>query len=239
MVATPQVILPVAVLEGEIVPDALIEFLSAVPVVLLGYEEIPEQTHPDQAREQFEEQASEELSSLEEAFEASGATVDTELVFTHDLAQAIKQAVEDVDRGVVCHSNPVQNVEHVLVEVRRSELIPAIASTITALVGPTDATITLLYAVDETEDEETGQRALSGISTTLEEAGITDRRISQAVDRTDDPETTILERAEDTDLIILGEDEPSILTWILGEMSEQIAEQTLAPVLVVQQSFER
>lgn len=237
MVATPRVILPVAVLEGAVIPDALIEFLSSVPVVLLGYEEIPEQTHADQAREQFGEQASEALRSLEEAFEACDATVDTKLVFTHDIAKLIQQTVENADRGIVCHPNPVQAVEHVLVEVRRPELMPAIAATTAALVGPTDATITLLYAAAENEADETGQQALSGLSTTLEEAGISAQRISQVVERTDDPEATIVDRAEAHDVVILGADEPSILNWIFGEMSEEVAEQTLSPVLVVQQPF--
>ncbi|MEF8938122.1 MAG: hypothetical protein V5A32_09240, partial [Halovenus sp.] len=178
-----------------------------------------------------------ELRSLEEAFETCDATVETKLVFTHDIAQAIEQALEDVDRGVVCHPNPVQAVQHVLVEVRRPELTPAIAATTAALVGPTDATITLLYAVDEDEADESGRQALSGVSTTLEDAGISAQRISRVVERTDDPEATIVNRAEAHDVVILGVDEPSILNWIFDDMTEEVAEQTLAPVLVVQQPF--
>lgn len=122
MVTTPRVVVPVAVLEGEVIPDALIESLSTVPVILLGYEIIPEQTHAEQARERFGERASEELNDLKEAFEAYDATVETELVFTHDLTKAIQRTLEDVDRGVVCHPNPLQSVEQVLVEVRYPDL---------------------------------------------------------------------------------------------------------------------
>lgn len=189
-------ILPVAVLEGEVIPDALVGFLSAVPVVRLGYEEIPEQTHADQAQEQLGDRAAESLRSLEEAFEARNATVDTKLVFTRDLARAIEQAVEAVDRGAVRHPNILRTGEHVLVGVRRPEVPRAIATTTAALVGPTDATITLLDATDDNETVESGQRAVSGIATTLEEAGIAAQRISQVVERTDGPEATILDRAE-------------------------------------------
>lgn len=240
MVATPRVILPVAVLEGEIIPKALVERLSAAPVVLLGYEEIPEQTHPEQARGQFGEEASEALSALEETFEAHGATVETELVFTHDLADTVQEVVSNFDRSIVCHSNPVRDIDRVLVEVRYPDLVPAIAATTAVLVGPTEATITLHYAANEGEatDESAGERVLSGVSTTLEEAGVAPERISQVVEPATDPETTIIDRASDHDLIIIGEDEPSILNWIFGEMSERIAEETLAPVLVVQHPFE-
>lgn len=237
MVATPRVIVPVPILEADVIPDALMEFLSTVPIVLLGYHEIPEQTLPEQAREEYEKEASDALAELADTFESYGATVETRLFFTHDLTQTVQRVLEDVDRGVVYHPNPVQGVEQVLVEVRRPEFVPAIAATTASLVGPTDASITLLFAADE--DEDTGRRILSGICTTLEEAGISDQRISTVVERTADPETTILDCADQHDLVILGEDDPSILDWIFGEMPERITEQTLVPVLVVHHPFEK
>jgi hypothetical protein len=48
---------PVAILKGETVPDAVVELLSTLPVVVLGYHVLPEQTAPGQARMQFEDQA--------------------------------------------------------------------------------------------------------------------------------------------------------------------------------------
>lgn len=49
MVATLRVSLPIAVLEGDIIPDTPTESLPSVPVVLLGHEEIPEQTYAGRA----------------------------------------------------------------------------------------------------------------------------------------------------------------------------------------------
>lgn len=237
MPETPRVIVPVAVLEGEVLQDALVEFLSTVPVVLLGYHEIPEQTLPEQARDELGEQASAELESLTERFESHGATVETRLTFTHDLTETVERVLEQIDRGVVLFSNPVQEIEHVLVAVNRDVLIPATAATTAALVGPTDAAITLMYL--GSGDEEPGERLLSGMTTTLEEAGISSDRITRRVEPTTDPITTLADVSAEHDLIIFTESDPSILDRIVGSVSDRLSEKTLTPLLVVQQPLEK
>ncbi|KPN29492.1 hypothetical protein SY89_00205 [Halolamina pelagica] len=234
MPETPHVIVPVAVLEGEVVPDPLVEFLSSAPVVVLGYHRIPEQTTPEQAREEFGERANRELETLTEAFEAGAATVESRLAFTHDVAQTIQRVVEEVDRGVVLRPNPVQHVDTVFVGVRNSTLVPAITATVATLVGPTDAELSLRRLQGGAGD---GQ-LLAGMETALQEAGITDDRITvdsrEAVSIGDAVETI----SEEQDLVILGEDDPSILNVVWEPTPERVAERTLAPVLVVQRPFE-
>ncbi|MEF8778562.1 MAG: universal stress protein [Natronomonas sp.] len=238
MPPTPQVIVPVAILEGDVISETLTEFLSTVPVVLLGYHEIPEQTLPDQARDEHGEQASEELAELADSFESHGANVETELVFTHDLPETLQRVVDDVDRGVILRPNPVREIERVVVAVRRADLVPAITATVTALVGPTDAALTLLEEADQEGTEDSGDRFLSGMITTLEEAGIAKQRITLGSGTVEDVESMLLETSSEHDLVILGEDDPGILETIFGTTTEQVAEQTLSPVLVVQQSLD-
>jgi nucleotide-binding universal stress UspA family protein len=236
MVDTPRVVVPVAVLEGEVIPDALVEFLSAVPVVLLGYHQIPEQTLPEQARDEFGEQAAAELADLAAAFEARDSPVETRLAFTHDPARTVQQVVESVDRGVVLRPNPVQAVDRMLVVLRRAELLPAIAALVAALAGPTDATISLLVAADEEDAFEA--RLADGLATTLREAGIPEERIDRVTEPIGDSESVLLDASDEHDLVVLGEDLPGILPRIFGDTSERVAERTLAPVLVVQQPLE-
>ncbi|MEF8814557.1 MAG: universal stress protein [Halovenus sp.] len=76
------------------------------------------------------------------------------------------------------------------------------------------------------------------MATTLEEAGISERRLTQRVEQVDDVETVLLDESSAHDLIILGEDDPGILKWLVGPTTERVAERTLSPVLVVQRSLE-
>lgn len=233
MPPTPRAIVPVPILEGVVVPDALVEFLTTVPVVVLGYHEIPEQTLPEQAREEFGDRASEALADLARTFESAGGSVETELAFTHDPAGTIRTVVEETDRGVVVRPNPVDSIERVVVAIRQAELVPAITATVVALVGPTDASITLLYATTDEDDADAGRQVLSGMATALEEAGVSGRRIERVVERADDVETVLLETSSEYDLIVLGEEDPGILSWVFDTTPERVAEATLSPVLVV------
>lgn len=237
MVVTPRVIVPVAVLEGEVLPEALVEFLSTVPVSILGYHEIPEQTLPEQARDEFGERASAELATLAEGFDTYGGTVETELAFTHDPAETVRRVLEETDRGVLLRPNPVRSVDAVAVAVRRPDLAPAITATVGALVGPSDASITLLYA-STGEDEAAARQVLSGMATTLAEAGIPDQRITRVVERGDDVETVLLDASDEHDLVVLGEDDPGVLQWLFRSTTERVAERTLSPVLVVQRPLQ-
>jgi nucleotide-binding universal stress UspA family protein len=234
MTVTPQVIVPVALLEGEVIPEPLVEFLSTVPVVVLGYHEIPEQTLSDQARDEFGDQATAAVAAVAETFERHGASVETELVFTQDPTQSIQQIADEMERGVILHPEPVRSIDRVLVAVREKDLVPAITTTLAALIGPTDASITLMGAIAECQDGTASRRALSGMRTALQEAGIPAHRIEERTESAQDIETVLLDASSDYDLVVLGETDPSVLTWLFGSTAKRVADQTLSPVLVVQ-----
>ncbi|MDY7083395.1 MAG: universal stress protein, partial [Halobacteria archaeon] len=87
-------LVPVEVLEGESVPQGVVELLSNVPVFVLGYHEVPEQTAPDQARSQFGEKANAKLDEIVEAFEQAGAEVESRLVFTQDSNKTLERVTD-------------------------------------------------------------------------------------------------------------------------------------------------
>lgn len=234
----PTILVPVAVLEGEVLPDALVEFVSSAPVVLLGYHRIPDQTVPEQARDQFEPKARRELDELAAAFEAYGANVETRLVFTSDVQTTIEQTAIDVDRVAVLLSNPVTTVENVLVAVRGGINVPNIAATVASLVAPTEATVTLYHAATADEDVESARRALSGIATALVDAGIDRTRVTWSVERTGEPLERLVAATNQHDLLVIGEDEPRIADRIFGDTFSRIADRALAPVLVVRRPTE-
>lgn len=69
--------------------------IKAVPLkkaVLLGYWPNPDQSAPDRARHQFEEEAQQRLQTIADRFTDQGVEVQTELVFTKDRDQLIDTA---------------------------------------------------------------------------------------------------------------------------------------------------
>lgn len=223
-----RVLAPVAVLDGETVPTAVAEWLSTVPVTLLGYHQVPEQTAPGQARMQFEDRAQRKLDELAATFEAAGGTVETQLVFTRNAEQSIDRVADERGCRVLLHPNPAAGIERVLVAVGdRTDAVP-LATFLAALLAGRPLELTLLHvtrAGDETVLTETAKR--------LAAAGVPADRITSETVAADGPVAAITDRADTHDAVVMGESDPSLRSAVFGETADRVADRTLGPVLVV------
>ncbi|WP_049923715.1 universal stress protein [Halopiger djelfimassiliensis] len=235
-----RVLVPVEILRGESVPDSLVETFASVPVVLLGYHEIPEQTAPAQARLQFEEKARDELDDLVAAFEAAGGDVTSRLVFTHDPLKSFERVA--IERG--CDSvlvlNPAPVLEDVFVPVRSDVNVDHIARLVGRVVAGTDAAVTLFHVASTEGGKRLGRTVLDRAARTLtapDDGGVPADRIDRLVLVDDSPREAILDYADDYDLVVLGENRPSIRSMIFGGTAEVVAKRAVCPVLVVRRQF--
>ncbi|WP_435348851.1 universal stress protein [Haloarchaeobius sp. HRN-SO-5] len=228
------VLVPIRILEGEQVPAALIDVLASLPVVLLGYHVIPEQTAPEQARTQFGEQARAELDDVATVFRDAGGTVETRLVFTRDPTQTFERVAVDEQADAILLLNPAPAVDRILVALSEginTERITALAAT---LVADSDVTVTLFHAAASEEEHERGSDLLDEATDLLVEKGVPAATIDREVVVSETPIEAIIDVGSvDTDLVLLGESRPSVRELVFGEPSERIAESTLAPILVV------
>ena len=85
----PKILVPIQVLEGQTLPETLVEFLAPASVVVLGYHVLPEQTPTEQASMQFEERAQTAVDDIAYAFHEAGREVETGVAFTHDRDQTV------------------------------------------------------------------------------------------------------------------------------------------------------
>lgn len=227
------VLVPVEVLKGETVPEAVIELLSTLPVVVLGYHVLPEQTPPGQARMQFEEQAQAKLDDLAAAFREAGGDAETRLVFTHDEEQTLNRVADETGCKAILIPNPAPRVERLLVPLRGEVDLARITAFVAATVGDRDIEITL-YHVTETDDGVAeGEEMVEDATGLLRERGVAADAITGDVTVTGTPLQTIAAAAADHDAVVMGESEPSFRTFLFGEASEQVAAHSLGPVIVV------
>ncbi|WP_411969007.1 universal stress protein [Haloferax sp. YSSS75] len=233
-----RVLVPVAILKGQVIPDQMIRLLSSSTVVLLGYHEIPEQTAPEQAREQFETKAQAELADLVEAFETEGATVETRLVFTHDVDQTIERVATDANCDAVLLSNPAPAIDRIIVPIKEEINVETIAKVVAGVTRQHDADITLFHAVTDEADVADGEALLGRVSDELTVLGIRSDQLSRVVAVAQNPLQALVEAADTHDVVVMGEEEPTIRGRLFGETSERVAEQTVGPVLVVRRPLE-
>jgi hypothetical protein len=235
---TRPVLVPLRVLEGESVPAALVDALVPVPVILLGYHVVPEQTAPGQARLQFEERGTGELDDLRSAFEAAGGRAETRLVFTHDATATIERVAVEEGAGSILLSNPATAVERVLVAVASTISLDRIADAVAPLVVGGDLTVTVYHAAGTTADAEAAAPVLDEFAARLVDRGVDGGAIDRRVDVTETPIHDVSALAGEFDLVVVGESEPELLDRVFGDRTERVAEESVTPTLVVRRLVE-
>lgn len=237
MAEPPTALVPVAILEGEVLPEPLMEFLSALPVVLLGYHELPDQTPPAQARDQFGEQAEANLEDMAAIIEANGGSVETRMAFTTDGDEAIERTAADIERVGIVEPNPVTSIERVLVGVRGGANRPVIADAVATLAASRpELSVTLYHAAGRKGIEANAETALEALEASLQEHGLAGDRIERLVETTKSPIDGLVAAANDHDFLVLGEDRPNITDRVFGETTERVAARALVPVMVVRRT---
>ena len=228
----PRVLVPVAVLEGEGLPETVVPVLSGLSVVVLGYHVLPEQTPTEQGRMEFEALAEEKLADVTDAFGAD-AEVESRIVFTHDLEQTLDRVAAETDATAYLIPNPSGPVERVLVPVHPEVDLDRLATHVAALVGDTDVEVTVLRAL---ADPDAAEPLVSEALDALVDAGVPPERLQRAVRETDAPVRTTATLASEHDLVVMGERAPSLRTLVFGEDPEVVAELSVGPVLVVRRA---
>lgn len=224
----PRVLVPVEVLEGQTIPQSLVDFLAPAELVLLGYHVIPEQTPTEQASMQYEERARAAVEDIATAFGDAHTGVETRVAFTHDEDRTLDRVADEIDATAVLLPNPTGEISDILVPLRGVVDVDRLADLVATLVDGEDKRVTLW---DLTVGEDTA--LLDQSERTLRDRGLTDEQIRTESDDVEFPTRAIVERSDAFDVIVMGEGKQTLLTTVLGDTSERIAEGAVAPVLVV------
>ncbi|SFG11292.1 Nucleotide-binding universal stress protein, UspA family [Halopelagius inordinatus] len=227
------VLVPLEVLEGQTIPDTVVELLSPFSVVLLGYHILPEQTAPGQARIQFEEKAQSLLDELAAEFRETGGSCETRLVFTHDEEQTLDRVADEAGCTAILVPNPTTRVERVLVPVGDDVNVARVAAFVAAMADGRDVELTLYHVADDEEAEPAGRSIVEDAAARLRENGLASDAVRTEVVVSKTPVRAIADAADDHDVVVMGESEPSLRSFLFGEISDQVAARSLGPVIVV------
>ncbi len=232
-----RILVPVDVLGGQSVPSTIIEAFASVPVVLLGYHQVPDQTPSGLARSKHEQRARAELEELETVFEAAGCRVTTQLVFTRDRFTTFERVAIERSCDAVLLTNPAPLLDRILVAIRGDVAVDHIARLVSAVLADTTIDVTLFHVASTEEGRERGRAPIEYAAKTLEAHGVERDRIDTdiVVDRS--PTDAIVDAAADHDLIVAGESRPSLQRYIFRDRVERIAKRTRDPILVIRAEY--
>ncbi|MCL9818023.1 universal stress protein [Natronocalculus amylovorans] len=231
-----RVLVPIAVLEGETIPEPVVRILSQMDVILLGYHVLPEQTATEQAQEQFHEKVHNELADYEALFSEHGGSARSRIVFTHNKKATFDRIAVEEEVDTILLLNAAPAINRILVPIRGGVNLDRITR-IAAAISPSEEGEIVLYHAASSDDERPAAETLFEDATNaLVTAGFPAEKISTEFAVVSDPITGIKAAADAADFVIMGEKEPSVIERILGEAANQVADSSLSPVLVVRKN---
>jgi len=216
------------------VPEPIVSLVSSLRVVLLGWYEVPEQTSPEQARDQFAEEAAVSLDRVAQPFRDTGADVHTRLVFTGEMLDTLSRISVEESCDAVYVSRPLDQLQRILVPLRGAPNLASIGTFVANLVREHPVDITLMHVIEEGEtDESTRTTLFQPIHDRVEALEKDPSSITDRIVGADDPAQAIIDACRDYDLVVLGETDPTIREILFGSVPERIANEAGVPVIVV------
>jgi nucleotide-binding universal stress UspA family protein len=220
-----RVVVPIAVLEGGAVSPGLVNLLRTMDVTVLGYHVLPEQTPPDQARQQYEARANAALTDVTEEFRDAGGAADYRLVFTSDKQKTVDRVAAEVGAQAFAITGVTGTVGRLLVSLSGDVAADRIVEFVVELVGDRDVGVTLLRA---TSDED--PVSLADAESRLTAAGID---VETVLPEETSPLDALVAAVPDHDAIVMGEQAPSLQSFLFGDVTDRVAAESVGPVLVV------
>jgi len=229
----PTVLLPVDVDEPTTPPSALIDLLRPHRVVVLGYGMVPDQTPTEQYEAEFGDAARERIDAIADEFDGENDIVST-VVFTRDRSQTVDRiAAEYGVDAVVTPAEIDDSVDEVLVPIKGDPNIVRIVEFTGRLLENSQTSVTVFHVAESDADEARAEFLLRGACDKLRELGVDSDRVGWKQERSGSAAKTIATTAEEYDLLVVGESEPSLRRRILGGVTGRISDRTTSPTLVV------
>ncbi len=227
-----RILVPIRLPEPDDLPDRMVERLGNTRVLLVGWLEVPEQTPPEQAKEELDDTGEEAIARIRERLEEAGAEVEVRRLFTPDLIATIQSvgAEEECDAALI--AGTIHAVDRVLVALRGEPDVGVVARLVADLSEDRPDRITLLHI---SEDEADLGRDLSDrVLDALEREGVDTDRVETRVEASDEPEDRVVDvcREDDVEIVVVPE-YGEMDERLFGSFAARLARDADLPVLVV------
>jgi nucleotide-binding universal stress UspA family protein len=227
------ILVPVDVSRPDLPDNGVLDHLRPVDVVVLGYYPVPKQTAPAHLKKDHEAEARARLDEVVAQVDAADHEVEGVLVFTKDRQDSIDRVADQHDCDAVFVPGETGPIERILVPLRGDVNVERIVSLVADLERTSDASITLFHAVTGGDDPSRGELVLRGAVDRLADEGIDRDRLRWELSESGDPQREIVALADEHDLVILGETEPSLRERIIGAVLTPILDAVDVPAIVV------
>ncbi|MFB6242844.1 MAG: universal stress protein UspA [Halobaculum sp.] len=233
MITEPTLLVPIDASDPDEPALELVDVLRPLRIVVLGYYPVPDQSAPEQIRDQYEDDAKAALRESIQRFADAGADIESVLVFTRDRVQSVDRVANEQECDAVLISGAVEQLDEILVSLKDEQNMFRVLEVVGLLMEAGDPEVTLYHAESVERGSAKSELYLRGATDWLVERGLDRDRIAWREPTAETQQSQLLDLAEDHDFVVTGEYEPGIRERVLGDMPNRIHDRTGRPVLVV------
>lgn len=227
-----RILIPLELPDPEELPGEVADLLGSTRILLLGWYRTPEQTSPEQAREEAEDTGEEALESAAERLRDAGAEVDTRHVFTPELMATVQRIGVEEECDAALLAGPVRKLDRILVVLREDVAPGTLGTLLSDITGHGAERVTLLQISRDEADE--GRNWSDRVLDALEAEGVDTDRVETRVETADDPPERVLQECRDGDFdLVLIPEKGELEEQLFGSFAEKVAAEAELPVLVV------
>lgn len=237
----PTLLIPVVFPEPEVYPldNENIVGLSGFDIVLFGYWELPEGVSRETARATHEAEAQAVLYEMAAEFSRGGASTSVQLYFGapgSEEAAIQERIVTETDADAVLAVGHITMWNNVLVPLRDAGRQDDIVEFLGGFDTESIFVFELYHAALTPDEVGPATEMLENVKKQLLQRGYTENEIEVTVERRDDVARAISDRAQQHNLVVMGEtEELSAESRFLGPMYQAIADQAGIPIVVVRE----
>lgn len=213
-----------------------VELLSSTDVLLLGFYPVKDQVSLAQAREQLGEKAQRRLEILNDKFFDLGIEPESELVFSENFSDAVDRVAVEKNCSAILTWNQRMVFEKIGVLLKCKHSIDHVISATVWLMIDQQQEIVFVHFLEEGIDDETREKRKSVLKSNLDylcDRGFDRDQLKIRMVVVDDPEEAMVKTANEYDVLIMGETEPTVKSTIFGLHHELVQEESDGPVLIV------
>ena len=243
----PRILIPVSLPQQESLPLAILRGFTDLEVLVLGYKELPEQTDPGQYKDEEGDESKKQLEKVKKELEDEEFDVETELVFTPDVSQAIDNVIVEHDCQALLVVKPISQLNRLLIPVYDiNQLSKRFATVIYELTTASNLPASLLFLGGSKDSEDSEDRNGTDISvmkreaiSRLKQAGIHKHQIKTSLVEVANISEAVKEESKPEDLVILVEANANERETFINEIRGEISDKIDCPLLVVLEKREK
>jgi hypothetical protein len=233
MMEKPKLLVPVDASDPAELPLEFVDLLCPMDIVVLGIYPVPDQTAPEQLRDEFRAEAKAAIEPAVRSFANRCTDVESVLVFTRDRVQTTDRVANDYECDAVLVPGTVERLDRILVSLKDEQNMFRVLEVVGLLAEAGEPNVTLFHSESVAQGSAKSELYLRGATDWLTERGLDRERISWEEPTEETQESDLVDLARDHDFVITGESDPGIRERVVGDMPDRIHEQTDRPVLTV------